>query len=207
MNSNETLLEAHKNANDDAKWAIPFPMSVFGTLRMHCGNNHLMGSKVGSPHKENSYSRYHENYKPPQFNSHHKAFLPHFYAEGLSLNFLKDASAVCEVFVYDDPEEWKKMIPSVDRLEGFHPGDHRDSYGYGYHRTLVKMHLLPDNFESNYYDSARDGLWRSGRRDFKIDPKEWSNYPTVAAWVYSSMRQNSQCRAAVTENNPIIWDG
>lgn len=181
----EPLLQKFKKADDEAKWSCPLPIGVFGTLRMHQGNNYLMtaGGK---------------------YLSHHKAFLPHYVAHGLSISFQKGASAVFEVFTYS-PEVWKKMIGPVDRLEGFSP--HRHYSDYGYHRTLVKMRLLPDDFKSPFYDGPRDSLLWGKERNLKIPMKDWDQYEECPAWVYSSRRQNSLCKETLGDNSPIIWDG
>lgn len=171
------------------KWNVPFPMAVFGTLRAGWGNHYLMGTKDG---------------ERPRFKSHHKAFLPHFVATGLSIKYSPDSSAVCEVYTYD-AENWARMIPNVDGLEGFRPGRERH-YSGGYHRTLMNLHILPDDFQSPFYENERGyGRGWGSVRDLQIPKTEWGNYPKVPCWIYSSVYQNQEC--LIESDTPFIWDG
>jgi hypothetical protein len=180
----------------EAKWPTPFPMGVFGTLRLDCGNDPLMGSpEDGSrtPH----CSRWGRTIDC-KYASHHKAFMPHFTARGLSISFSHGQAAVFEVFTYK-PEDWKKMIGPVDGLEGFTPGNGRD---WGYWRTLVYLHILPDDYDHKHFE----GLY--SERVLPIPMEKWADYPHVPCWVYSSRSQNRACRERLgIENSPIIWYG
>lgn len=158
----------------------PFPIAVFGTLRsIPCdqGNSSLMFSK-----------------KPL---SRKKCFIPHFLPKGIWLEFKENACGVAELFFYD-PHDWAFILKKIDTLEGF-------SYSqssYGYHRTLINVRLLPDDFGDDIYDQ---GL-RLKERDFKIPRDEW-NFPCIAAWVYSNLSANFSCKKTLNDQqNPIILD-
>lgn len=182
------LFESFEKATVDQRWHMPFPMGVFGTLRKNCGNDRLM-------------------YSNAPYQSHHRAFLPHFYAQGLGIYCQKDCSGVFEVYTYK-PEDWAKMIPRVDGLEGFRPGEPK--YEYGYWRTLVYLHILPDDFGDDQYfnltEKSDRNSWRrfDDKRTFNIKPEEWSKYPRVPCWVYSSIRHNREARKI--DGHTIIWD-
>lgn len=187
------LLEEFKKAKNEDKWNIPFPMGVFGTLRKGCGNTVLMGK--GKDNEEVFRCGDSIDYK---YKSWAKAFLPHFYAAGLSIYNKQSDSAVFEAFFYDK-DNWDQMIRRVDRLEGFHPSrDYLSSMGY--HRTLVWLHLLPEDCQ---YESFT--LYASRRRTLDIPEEEWDNYPKIPAWVYSNMRSNNQ--SLKKGDSPVIWYG
>lgn len=166
--------EALKLLESERDWWQPFPMGVFGTLRSGMGNNHRM-------HKG-------------QVTKVRKAFMPHFIAHGLSISFKEGSSAPFEVFFYS-PEEWKKMIPGVDSLEGFRPGSR---YKYGYHRTLANLRLLPEDFEHDLFKYVNLGDFR----DLEIPQEQWESFQWVPCWVYSSMSQNEKAQKCGT----IIWE-
>lgn len=179
------LFENFKNLNNAERWKVPFPMGVFGTLREGQGNNHRMyRGKIAR---------------------HQKAFLPNFIARSLSILFNKDSVAPFEVFFYPNQKEWNKMIPSVDSLEGFSPEYHDGDFidenteadaRMGYHRTLVWLHLLPEDYDHPIY---HQDLW--GRRDLKIPSEEWNQYEKIPCWVYSSISQNVLAKTTQT----LIW--
>lgn len=183
MYNYEGLLDIMPKISEERRWTLPFPMGVFGTLRQGWCNNHLMGSRD----KRGSYT----------YEAHYKAFLPHFVPQGLRLIFQPNAAGVFEVFTYNTPN-WRKMIPNVDRLEGFTPPK-----GYFYHRTLVWLSILPANFEHMLFDKSISSKYRD-ERDLKIPKSEWMQYPQLPCWVYSSIEENSR---ALKSTNPIIWDG
>jgi len=183
--------------NQEEKWHQPFPMGVFGTLRLGCGNHYLMGNEQGKPPPQVEQFRYDR----PPYQSHHKAFMPHFVAVGLSIHHNPGSSAVFEVFTYT-PEDWSDMIGSVDSLEGFHPTS-TQGYSYSYHRTLTWLHILPDDFESPHYEGT--GLWGRGPRDLEIPKETWDQYERVPCWVYSSLHDNGLSRGL--SDTPIIWCG
>ncbi len=168
-----------------AKYSWPFPMGVFGTLRIRQGNHRRMTAG--------------------KFNNHRVGFLPHYFAEGLRVGFEKNACAPFEVFFYDDQKEWNKMIPGVDSLEGFWPDDAHKKYEYGYFRTLVWIHLLPEGTVNEWFPESRSAdLWN--KRDMKIDPKTWDSYEKVPAWVYSNQHGNKMLTEAVGKSyTPLIW--
>lgn len=179
MNLNEAnqLLADSLDFGANERWQLPFPMGVFGTLRSGRGNNPLM-------HRG-------------KVSEHHKAFMPHFYANGLTINFKRDCSAPFEIFCYE-PEEWDKMIPSVDRLEGFHP-DYAKEYDYGYYRTLAWLHVLPDDFSHKLFERADI----FGFRDLAIPLEEWNKFERVPCWVYSNRQANEATKEAGVDT--VIW--
>lgn len=181
------------------QWSEPFPMGVFGTLRLGHGNSGLMGPAVdGSVQPESG--RWVTYADRPPFQSHHKAFMPNFSADGLRIYNSLGSSAVFEVFTYE-PNHWDGMIGSVDRLEGFDPG--ADKYRSGYFRTLVWLHILPDDYESEFYTSE---LWERRPRDLQIPQEQWKDYPRVPCWVYSSIHEN-ELSLKNDKDSPILWCG
>ena len=182
----KALLLKFEKTKDE--WFMPFPMGVFGTLRKGWGNDPLMHrGKVAA------WTR---------------AFLPHFTASGLTIHCTEGGSAPFEIYFYNKAE-WDKMIPSVDRLEGFHPqylderrpGEWAD---YGYHRTLVWLSLLPEEFaEHPPYMGRGRGSW--GERNLEIGTATWKDYDRVPCWVYSNGKANREVKKL--EGNPLIWQG
>lgn len=160
----------------------PFPMGVFGTLREGHGNNRLM-------HRAD-------------ISKYRLAFLPHFYASGLSVGHRKNSTAPFEVFYYK-PEEFVKMIQRVDGLESFSPQHCHGSGNNGYYyRTLVWLHLLPEGYVDRWFPQGRSpDLWED--RNMEIPPKNWATYEKVPCWVYSNMRATIEVAKEV--NHPIIW--
>lgn len=182
------LAEAALKSPDDAgRFNWQFPMGVFGTLRENCGNNHRM----------------HANGKPYKIL---RAFLPHFNAKGLGISFEKNSSAPFEVFLYE-PDQWDKMIPSVDRLESFSPKMYspetmkRHTY---YFRTLAVLRLLPDEFEHELFPKERPDLW--DYRNLKIPPAEFNNFKPIPCWIYSNLQNNALSLAQPElPAQPILW--
>ena len=113
------------------------------------------------------------------------------------LNFELDRSGAFELFFYD-PDTWSRTMPLVDRLEGFHPGRERIWSGY-YIRTLMNLHLLPDDYEHEIYNSP---ISRK-KCDLQIPKEEWNRFPVVPAWVYSN--QIATAEALQLEENPVLW--
>lgn len=180
------LLENSQKLKPEERWGLPFPMGVFGTLRKGQWNTGLM------------------NRAP--YEKHMKAFMPHFIARGLSIFFRKDCSAPFEIFTYK-PDNWKKMIPGVDSLEGFRPsrialkenGRPEEENSYGYYRTLAWLRILPDDYEHDLYENGSLGC----DRDLKIPTSEWEKYERIPAWVYSNVASNTASIKAETKT--IIW--
>lgn len=165
------------NPEMDERWWLPFPMAVFGTLREGHGNSRRMHvGKIGH---------------------HCKAFMPHFVASGLTLNFRKNSSAPFEIYCYES-KEWDKMIPGVDNLESFSPSRSKDSM-YGYYRTLAWIHILPDDFDNHYFKTAILGEGR----DLKLPTQEWEKYQRIPCWVYSNRASNKLSRDAGIDT--VIW--
>lgn len=187
------LIADFKHRPFDERWTVPFPMGVFGTLRQGWGNHWLMGRKKSKLVLPGEPTHCYE--------AHYKAFMPHFVAQGLSIHYSPGSSAVFEVFAYD-PENWQKMIPRVDRLEGFLPEDAHNKRSWGYHRTLTWMQILPADFTHDQFDTAN--RW-GGKRDLQIPVAEWKNYPKIPCWVYSSVAEN--VLSAEAKKSPVIWDG
>jgi len=162
------VTEAHALLNK-YDWYTPFPMGVFGTLRAEQWNNYRM--HVG------------------KVKSHYRAFMPNFYAHGLSISYRAGCTAPFEVFHYDIGE-WNKMIRGVDSLEGFYPPTNRESYSnYGYFRTLAWLHILPDDFQHELFPKGKANL--SAMRDLQIPKAHWERYERLPCWVYSSRGQNA----------------
>ena len=207
----DQLLEEHANADGRAKWDVPFPMGVFGTLRKGWGNTGLMGGSPDEPLEDDDEKCYYRHSRDYSYEAHFKAFMPHWSASGLSISHHPGASGVFEVFIYA-PDHWKKMIVNVDRLEGFRlntDGADKNRSGYyrhGYHRTLAWLHVLPDDYEheqyanhTNYFGVARDP------RTLDIPSAEWSDYPRIPCWVYGSIHENEL--SLELDDSPVIWFG
>jgi hypothetical protein len=179
-----------KSPDDPGRFDWPFPMGVFGTLRSHQGNNPLMHrGKVAKVRA---------------------AFLPHFYAHGLSIGFAENSSAPFEMFFYE-PEEWVKMIGRVDSLESFDPTYHHEGkYEGGYYRTLAWLRLAAGTeamlneaqMRKWFPTSERAGLYEY--RDIEVDPDTWETFDKVPCWIYSSIRQNRETCKKV-KDSPVIW--
>ena len=173
----ERVEEFLQSKKSKPAYSWPFPMGVFGTLREGQGNNPRMhAGKV---------------------TSHRIGFLPHFFARGLSIGYLKNSCAPFEVFSYE-PDEWNKMIPGVDR---FSP-DRVHSHDWGYFRTLVWINLLPAGTVNERWFSKRADLGE--HRDMKIDSSTWNEYEKVPCWVYSNVSSNTLLVKS-EPTNPLIW--
>ncbi len=183
-----------KTEDTPERFNWPFPMAVFGTLRKHQGNNRLMhGGKV---------------------TEHRLAFLPHFYASGLSVSHEQNSTAPFEVFYYS-PEEWSKMIYSVDCLESFDPVSCHGKRNRGYYyrtlawlyllpegdRTLTWLHLLPEGYQDKWFPDGRADLYN--KRNMGIKPEIWKYFERVPCWIYSNMQATKE--AVQEETSPIIW--
>jgi hypothetical protein len=166
------------NFDDDyyANYAKSFPIAVFGTLRkLPCdqGNLHRMLKRDPVDHK--------------------KAFIPHILPSNIWVDFKEGASGLFEVFYYTD-DDFKEVIKGVDRLESFTPDHH-----YGYHRTLLSVYLLPDDYPED--DFNRGIRW--DKRTLGIPEDEWKDFETVPAWAYSNAKTNELL--AEMENSPLLW--
>jgi len=199
----DKLLAEHKAAAAADKWNVPFPMGVFGTLRKGWGNTGLMGQPPGQKLVEDAESDFWRRPRNYSYESHYKAFMPHWSATGLSIHHDPGASCVFEIFTYT-PDNWEKMIVNVDRLEGFTPGPSR--YEYGYHRTLAWLHRLPEDYEHEQYEAVA-AYYGSGRepRTLDIPSSEWSKYPRMPCWVYASIQENKA--SLELKDSPVIWLG
>jgi hypothetical protein len=166
----------------------PFPIGVFGTLRnlpKDQGNGKLMMRR-----------------KPVHQT---KAFLPHFVTEGMNLKCKKGSSAAFELYFYA-PDDWKDLIVDIDHLEGFKPNQ-KNHY---YIRTLMKLRILPNDFDKEFYDEMIPfNLTPDKIRDLQIPQDKWRQYPSVPAWVYSNSEANVDVANlwlnATIEENPLIW--
>ena len=180
IKQSEELLPFAKDENLTRveKLMLPFPMGVFGTLRMipkDQGNNRLM---LRMP-----------------IALHCRGFLPHFVAKGIDLYAEENASAPIEIFFYD-PQEWRKMIPLVDQLEGVY----QDKTYSGYNRTLMFAKILPNDFAEEEFNLGIE--WQE--RNLKIEPDKWEQFPSVPVWVYSNDSANAD--AVNFKNNPILLE-
>jgi hypothetical protein len=167
-----------ENFGDDyhANYAKSFPIAVFGTLRQiprDQGNLHRMLTRDPIGHR--------------------KAFIPHMLPSGIWVDFEEDASGLFEVFFYEE-KDFPAVIKCVDSLEGFTPDNH-----YGYHRTLLSAHLLPDDYPE---DEFNRGI-RWDNRTLNIPEDEWKDFTTVPAWAYSNAATNNQL--AEMDNSPLLW--
>ena len=180
----EERVKAFLKSEDTVKrFDWPFPMGVFGTLRENQGNNRLMHRATVEQHR--------------------LAFLPHFYARGLSISTSENSCAPFEVFYYT-PEEWEKMIDPVDSLESFSPSYAHGTDKGGYYRTLAWLKLLPEGYTDKWFPSKeRANLWGEIERDMRIPPKDWNNYESVPCWIYSNMASNRRLKDNPT--SPIIY--
>ena len=172
-----------QQAQDDVeRYAVPFPVAVFGTLR-----------KLPKPHWN---TRCIETREPI---GHEKSFLPHFSVNGIFLHSREGASCVMETY-HHTPEDWAVMIKTVDRLESFSP----TGGVFGYHRTLVKMRMLPDDYQHDLFDQDI----RVDDRSLEIPEDEWDQFPWIPAWTYSNEKSNLEVEAFLKESkkeSPILW--
>ncbi|MBL8797872.1 MAG: hypothetical protein JNM56_28500, partial [Planctomycetia bacterium] len=148
------------------RWALPFPLAVFGTLRVGFRNHHLM-MRAPVAH-------------------HARACLPHCYARDIELYFRAGSSAPFEIFVYE-PDAWRAVMPNIEALEEFVPGRFQEG---GYYRTLAWLHLLPADFTHPAFDAEL-----AAERDLRIEPAQWQQAERVPCWVYSSLEQNRRLRS------------
>lgn len=130
--------------------------------------------------------------------AHKKCFIPHFVPNGIQLNFKKNACGIAELFFYDS-KDWPHILSVIDRLEGFNPNT---GVGFGYHRTLINVRVLPCDYADDLYEK---GI-KINNRDLKIPREDWK-FPSIAAWVYSNNRANDLCKINLDPfENPIISD-
>lgn len=177
IEKSKEMYEGFSSLNIIDKYDVPFPMAVFGTLRQlptGQGNSGLMFVRE------------------PIF--HCKAFLPHFTPEGIWLNFSENSSGAFEIYFYE-PKDFPAVIERVDCLEGFNsriPHKH-----WGYCRTLMKVKILPDNFQHEIFDT---GI-KMRIRDLRIPKETWDSFDDVPAWVYSNTAANDQA----SEKDSLLW--
>lgn len=188
------MLLEFEQAPEAIKWDFVFPMGVFGTLRQGWGNDFLMGYRKGTKPQPRS--------RPHTFVAHYKAFLTDFVAVGLRVRNEPGATAPFEIYVYEE-DQWEQMIPRVDSLEGFRPGN-RSSHGY--HRTLANLHILPADFQHPLYKEgdAASSVWDRDR-NLRIPLMQWTNYHSMPCWIYSSLSENNA--TIDSPRTPILWDG
>ena len=165
------------------KYDTSFPIAVFGTLR-----------KI--PRPMGNTQRMYEAHEPA---SVRKGFIEHCTFVGIKTEFKQGGSGAVEVF-FHEPEQFSEVIPSIDRLEGFSPGSGR-RYGYGYHRTLLRARLLPDDHSNTLFDRGIN--WDD--RDLGIGQSEWKEFPWVPVWMYSNRRTNESL--SDIKDGPLIWEG
>jgi hypothetical protein len=171
------LYHEFKTLDDyQAKFNMPFPIGVFGTLRQ-------LPNDQGNARR--MFTR--------QPVAHHKAFLPHFTSSGIWLDFKEGASGVLELYYYE-PEDFPAVIERVDALEGFSP-DH----SYGYWRTLMEVKVLPEDYTHELFN---EGI-HADDRDLKIPEDKW-DFPCVPAWVYSNARSNHACQQCFSGDTDIF---
>ena len=161
-----------------ANYATSFPIAVFGTLRQ-------IPSNQGNLHRMLTHEPV----------DHRMAFIPHMLPSGIWVDFEEGASGLFEVFFYDK-KDFPDVIRSVDALESFSPDHH-----YGYHRTLLRAHLLPDDYPKAKWKFEKGIRWDN--RTMGIPEDEWSNFETVPAWAYSNSETNKGLKEM--DNSPLLW--
>lgn len=160
-------------------YQFAFPIAVFGTLRQiprPMGNTQRMYAA-----------------EPVAVQ---KGFVEHCTFTGIHADFKENASGAVEVF-FHQVEDFKNVIPGVDRLEGFSAGSGRNHWCY--HRTLMRVRLLPDDHSNELFD--RGLSWDD--RDLGIPKEEWESFPWVPAWIYTNGTANNAMMQ--TEENPVIY--
>lgn len=173
-----------------AKWDVPFPMAVFGTLRANQGNHPLMGLPVGQESQGEVRNAWGRPLSDARYGRVMKAVLPNFAADGIHLVAWPGKCVFFEVYVYDT-ENFTKVLPRIDGLEGFRPGDADRSW---YFRTLVNLRVLPDDFPTPERLGAVLDL-----------PADVESLAIVPAWIYSSKQENE--RSLAVPGTPITWAG
>lgn len=164
-----------KDLDTTSKLKTNFPFAVFGTLRNNCGNNHLM--HLG------------------KIKSQTKGFIRHFYAHQIRLHCCEGSTVPVEIFEYEDAN-FNIVLDPVDSLEGFHI---KRASGV-YHRTLMEVNVLPNDFKHDLFPSYPT-LW--GERDLEIPQELWAEFPTINCWVYSFAKENEKVNKL--KDNPIVW--
>ena len=180
----ETVEAFLASPDNISRFAWPFPMAVFGSLRSFQWNNRLMLASM--------------------VNSVRPAFLPHFRANRLQLEYCCEATAPFEVFEYG-PGEWRRMIENVDRLEGFDP-QHPVLRPYYYHRTLAWLRVIPSELATTTYQNdfpRGQAIGLLGQRDLQIPIERWDSFERIPCWIYSNAHQNEA--VANFKDQPIIW--
>lgn len=170
FNDAHALLAQLAQTPPGERWALPFPLAVYGTLRQGFCNYHLMQ-------------------RSPYFH-HCRAFLPHFYARGIELFCRENATCPFEIFCYE-PAGWAHLLPPIEELEEFQPGVVQEP---GYHRTLAWLYLLPDDYLHPAYQCDLPV-----ERDLRLERAQWPRHTRVPCWVYSSLPQN-RLAAALDES-------
>lgn len=190
------LLEDFENLPKEERWWVPFPMGVFGTLRKGRGNHRLMGVKNNEEPFEDWWG---EKIKAKHLHWC-KAFMSNHHPQGLTLHHEENSTGPFEIYFFDQ-DNWNKMIPRVENLEGFTPCF---TWHRGYHRTLAWLHILPDDFENDSWD--RISTWDNAhRKKLQIPKEDWHKFPKVPAWVYSNCVANN--KSLENNENTIIWTG
>lgn len=193
--------------------AMPFPIAVFGTLRVHHSNNHFMGipcSGTASLFDPDHVVRDHtiqltgstrRSHGPvPKYQYWTPAAIRCLSCEMLRVVYEPKSHLMTELFAYA-PDQFAFCIQAVDNLESFEStcSDPR-RFGSGYVRTLCWVDPLPwaehrnishELSERRVWPAATTALLRRDR--------------SIPAWVYSSAVVNSQLLHQSPETHPIIW--
>lgn len=210
---------------------LPFPICVFGTLRVHHHNNWFMGlpcsdsaSRFTMEHlvrdqMMQSASVAHRNATVgsalPESRPRYSLWCPASVADlscaGLKVVHERESHLMSEVF-YFSRDQFKAAIGAIDGLESFHlpelcraPHARETSLGSesGYVRSLFWVSLLPlDSFNKISHDLGKARKW-----SFTTTAAS-SSFPRVPAWVYSSVLVNTQLlnnRGFPTASPTIIW--
>lgn len=168
------------------------PVAVFGTLRLGCSNHSTMNGVMRWEPKADK--------APQQWHKRRLGFLRHYVARDIDLHFQEGASCPFEVFYYSH-DKLAAVMPTIDRLESFDPERGPRS---AYVRTLMEVHLLPDDFQHELFPTDQPPYLRN-ERNLKIDPATFEQYPVVECWVYGSKTANA--KAAELKDSPIVWAG
>jgi gamma-glutamylcyclotransferase (GGCT)/AIG2-like uncharacterized protein YtfP len=159
------------------RFRLRFPVGVFGTLRRGQSNASLMAG----------------------YQSYRRGFLPHFVAEGYRLWHRRGAAAAFEIYEFGEAD-WPTVMARLDGLEEFTP--EAEAAG-DYHRTLMAVTPLPDEFAHPLFDAAELLTPNSPERDLAIPKGDWRIRESVACWVYSSPGENA--RSVEFGDSPVLW--
>lgn len=176
MNDYNSMLEIFETTHsDETKYLFPFPIVVYDNL-----------CKI--PDSGVNWTKYRK---------HAKCFIPNACPAGMSLTYSKGTSGVAEMFDIE-PKDWVDAIKQTDLMNGFIP----DVGGWHYLRTLMYVHVLPDNYKEDKFKIGLQStdLFISNARNLNVPGKYWKCYEKVPCWVYSTTKVNDL-------SEDVIWCG